>query len=264
MRLSLALVVVLSLCIVVGVRAMGTEKVVAKQLELNLGGGVKLKLVLIPAGTFEMGSVDGAGDERPVHEVTIAKAFYVGVTEVTQAQYQAVMGSNPSYSKGPQLPVEQVSWHDAVEFCERLSQKIGKRVRLPSEAQWEYACRAGGLEALSYFDEAAQLGPYSWDASNSGGESQLVETKAPNAWGLYDMHGNVWEWCLDHWNKSYTLAPCDGSAWTTGDASKRVIRGGSWYSDASACRSSHRHSIVARGRNLNRGFRVVVSLSQTP
>jgi formylglycine-generating enzyme required for sulfatase activity len=187
------------------------------------------EMVVLPAGSFEMGSYDDA-DSRPVHRVNIA-GFLLGKTEVTQGQWRAVMGSNPSSfsSCGDDCPVERVSWDDAKHFAQRLSQKTGNQYRLPSEAEWEYAARAGSSTKWSFGDVEYQIGDYAWFGANSQYKTQRVEQKRPNAFGLFDMHGNVWEWVEDCWHGSYSGAPTDGSAWTTGCNGKgRVLRGGSW------------------------------------
>jgi formylglycine-generating enzyme required for sulfatase activity len=198
---------------------------------LDLGNSVTMKLVLIRAGKFMMGSPDSEqgrkDNEGPQHEVVITRPFYMGVTEVTQAQYEAVMGTNPSQFKGPTNPVEMVTWNDAVEFCRKLSEKTRKAVRLPTEAEWEYACRAGTKTRFSFGDSDSMLGDYAWCGSNSGGKTNPVGRKKPNPWGLYDMHGNVWEWCAD-WYGSYSSgASTDPQG--PGSGGQRVLRGGSWY-----------------------------------
>jgi formylglycine-generating enzyme required for sulfatase activity len=190
-----------------------------------------MKLVLIRPGKFMMGSPDSEqgrkGNEGPQHEVTISKPFYIGVTEVTQAQYEAVMGTNPSKFKGPTNPVEMVTWEDASNFCRRLSEKTGKAVRLPTEAEWEYACRAGSKTRFSFGDSDSILGDYAWYGSNSGGMTHPVSQKKPNPWGLYDMHGNVWEWCAD-WRGPYSSeASTDPQG--AGSGGTRVLRGGAWH-----------------------------------
>jgi hypothetical protein len=170
----------------------------------------------------------------------------MGKFEVTQEQYRAVMGTNPSYFTGDMnLPVEEVSWEDAVAFCQALSTRVGRTIRLPSEAEWEYACKAGGGDTKYYFgNDDAQMGNYMWYEYNSGGTTHVVGGKLPNSWGLYDMSGNVWEWCQDWWHSDYTGAPSDGMAWTTGgDSLARIFRGGSWNGfDAFGycCRSASR------------------------
>jgi formylglycine-generating enzyme required for sulfatase activity len=223
-----------------------------KEVALDLGNNVTLKLVLIPAGTFMMGSPenekDRDNDEGPQHEVTISKAFYMGVTEVTQEQYEAVTGRNPSNFKGAKNPVEQVSWDDAVEFCRKLSTKTGNTVRLPTEAQWEYACRAGTKtpfntgETIST-DEANYDGNYTYGTGKKGEyreKTVAVGSFKPNAWGLYDMHGNVWEWCFDAYKRYAEGRAADPKI--DGDGKEfRVLRGGSWLNLPRLCRSAHRH-----------------------
>jgi formylglycine-generating enzyme required for sulfatase activity len=207
-----------------------------------LGNAVTMKLALIPAGKFMMGSPDSeqgrdskegpqrVGNEGPQHEVVITKPFYMGATEVTQAQYEAVMGTNPSKFKGPMNPVEMVSWHEAVEFCRRLSEKTGKTFRLPTEAEWEYASRVGSKTRFSFGDSDSTLGDYAWYKSNSGGKTHLVGRKKPNAWGLYDMHGNVAEWCAD-WYGSYSSGSSTDPQ-GAGSGRSRVVRGGAWFNVA--------------------------------
>jgi formylglycine-generating enzyme required for sulfatase activity len=232
-------------------------------IRFDLGGGVTMKCVLIPAGEFVMGSPDsehGRGDkEGPRHEVTICKPFYMGVTEVTQAQYEAVMGENPSKFKGATNPVDMVSWNDATEFCKKLSEKTCQTVRLPTEAEWEYACRAGTQTQFSFGDDPSALGDYDWWFGNSGATTHPVGQKKPNSWGLYDMHGNGWEWCAD-WYGDYPKRPVtDPQGPASG--SFRVLRGGAWYGNPSSCRSARRFSITPDGRDINCGFRVAVSVS---
>ena len=171
------------------------------ELTVGLGGGVTMKMVLIRPGKFMMGSpVPGdmaAWDGGLAHEVTLTKPYYLGATEVTQAQYQAVMGTNPSYFKGPANPVEQVSWNEAAEFCKKLSEKTRQTFRLPTEAEWEYACRAGSKTTYFFGDKPADLNEYAWYSYGGKNVSHPVGQKKPNAWGLYDMYGNVMELCAD-------------------------------------------------------------------
>jgi formylglycine-generating enzyme required for sulfatase activity/tRNA A-37 threonylcarbamoyl transferase component Bud32 len=216
--------------------------------------GVGMEMVLVPAGRFKMGSTNGQESEKPVHDVTISQPFYMGKYEVTQAQWKAVMGSNPSNSKGDNLPVEHVSWDDVIAFIVRLNaQKDGYSYRLPSEAEWEYACRAGTTR-----EYAGDLDSMAWYDKNSDNKTRDVGTKLPNAFGLFDMHGNVWEWCQDWYHDSYNGAPADGSAWQSGGEQKdRVLRGGSWNVDASVLRSAARVRNTPDVRFNNLGFRVV-------
>jgi len=222
--------------------------------EIDLGGGVTMRLVFIPAGKFMM------GEEEDQHEVTISKPFYVGVTEVTQAQYEAVMGTNPSDFKGATNPVETVSWNDATEFCKKLPEKTRQTVRLPTEAEWEYACRAGSKTGFSFGDADEGLGDYAWYGANGGRTTHPVGQKKPNAWGLFDMHGNVWEWCAD-WYGDY---PKGAATDPQGPASGRFkfLRGGAWHSSPSHCRSASRDCDSPDYRYaIPSGFRVVVSVS---
>ena len=235
----------------------------AKELTLDLGNKVTMKLVQITAGKFMMGSPDGekdrSKDESPQREVTISKPFYMGVYEVTQEQYEQVMGTNPSNFKGATNPVEQVSWYDAVEFCRKLSQKTGKTVRLPTEAQWEYACRAGSGTRFSFDDEDTDLSSYAWYSGNSGNTTHAVGQKKPNAFGLYDMHGNVWEWCADWYVGSYANAN-NTDPTGPGSGSRRVLRGGCWCHNPNRCRSAYRSRITPDGQYSFLGFRISVDL----
>jgi formylglycine-generating enzyme required for sulfatase activity len=184
-------------------------------------------MVLIPAGTFMMGS-NKSDAEKPVHEVTFQEGFYMGKYEVTQAQYRAVTGTNPSANKGcDECPVEVVGWNDVQGFIRRLNGMRGRfTYKLPSEAEWEYACRAGTTG-----DYAGNLDAMAWYGKNSGNKTHPVGQKQPNALGLYDMQGNVWEWCQDWYHDGYSGAPTDGSAWMGGgDPGNRVIRGGAMLS----------------------------------
>ncbi|MBE3097052.1 MAG: SUMF1/EgtB/PvdO family nonheme iron enzyme [Planctomycetes bacterium] len=231
-------------------------------LTLDLGKGVTMKLVLIRPGKFVMGSPDSekgrASDEGPQHEVTISKPFHMGATEVTQAQYEAVMGTNPSKFKGPTNPVEMVSWEEAAEFCRRLSEKTRKTFRLPTEAEWEYAYRAGSKTRFPFGDSESALGDYAWYGSNSGGKTNPVAQKKPNAWGLCDMHGNVWEWCAD-WFGSYSSgASTDPQG--AGSGGLRVVRSGSWRNgDAERFRCAYRTNFAPVRRSEDCGFRCAMT-----
>jgi len=233
-------------------------------ITLDLGQGVTMEMIYIKPGRFTMGSPAseaGRGNDETQHGVTITKGFYLGKYEVTQAQYQAVTGANPSTWKEPNRPVECVSWNDATEFCNRLSQRVGKQVRLPTEAEWEYACRAGSTTRFCFGDSDGGLGEYAWFSSNSGGQTHAVGGRTPNAWGLYDMHGNVWEWCSD-WHGNYGGDATDPTGPASGRA--RALRGGSWDNGPQNCRSANRNRNEPANRNDNNGFRVAVSLSPAP
>ena len=209
---------------------------------MDLGGGVKLEMVLIPAGEFLMGTPGDSARERQ-HRVRITRPFYLGKFLVTQEQWETVMGSNPSYSiKGPQNPVVGVSWDDCQQFFDKLNAKSGSgrgTFQLPTEAQWEYACRAGSTTEYCFGDDEARLGEYAWYFNNSGDKTHPVGEKKPNAWGLYDMHGNVWEWCQDWYGAYGTEAVTDPTGPATG--SSRVFRGGGWNEPARFCRSANRY-----------------------
>ena len=229
----------------------------ARQFVEDLGNGVRLEMVEIPGGEFWMGSPDGEGNdsERPQHKVTVP-SFYLGKYPVTQEQWQVVIGSNPSKFQGVKRPVEQVSWDDAVEFCRKLSLKMGRIYRLPSEAEWEYACRAGTTTPF-HFGATLTAEIANYDAKNtyaSGPKGEYRERTTdvgsfpPNAFGLHDMHGNVQEWCADNRYNNYEGVPVDGSAWidkkiNDSDNDKKVtkvLRGGSWVDRPSHCYSAYR------------------------
>ena len=225
-----------------GLRAKTAALPWGKTGTIDLGGGVQMELVFVRPGSFMMGSDAGSSDEKPVHKVTLAKPFYLGKFEVTQEQWQAVMGSNPSNFKGPKLPVENVSWNDCQSFLTKLQEKTGRKFALPTEAQWEYACRAGTTTRYSFGDSDASLAEYGWFSSNSGSTTHPVGERKPNPWGLYDMHGNVWEWCADWFASSYPSGDAtDPQGALSG--SSRVLRGGAWIGSAVALRSSFRSDL---------------------
>ena len=211
------------------------------------------EMVVIPAGSFNMGSNDYA-PEKPVHHVTFAHAFAIGKTEVTQGQWAAVMGHNPAYSpQGPNFPVQGVSWRDAQDFIKKLNQKTGKQYRLPSEAEWEYTCRAGGAHKYCGSDDGESV---AWYDANSNNRHHPVAQNKANAFGLYDMSGNVSEWVEDRYHENYEGAPTDGGVWADNDA-ERVYRGGSFAQDTSALRATDRLSKEPGERDRSRGFRLV-------
>ena len=231
----------------------------------DLGNNLFLEIVAIPEGTFLMGSSleEGYKHEKPQHEVTIPP-FYMGKYPITQAQWEKIanlpkinldLNPKPSHFPGTNLPVEKVSWFDAQEFCARLGEYTGKMYRLPSEAEWEYACRANTTTPF-YF--GATITTDLVNHHNKYGQTTDVGKFTPNDFGLYDMHGNVWEWCEDAWHKDYTNAPNDGSSWISDD-NKRTLRGGSWSQDPENCRCAYRNYIVAGANNYGSGFRVACS-----
>ncbi|MBK1989396.1 formylglycine-generating enzyme family protein [Sphaerospermopsis aphanizomenoides BCCUSP55] len=256
----------------------------------KLDENVTLDMVYIPAGTFLMGSPENEPkrykDESPQHQVTV-QPFGMGIYPVTQAQWKAVVSKcsqvnrelnpDPSYFKGNNLPVESISWYDAVEFCERLSRLTGKKYRLPSEAEWEYACRAGTTTPFHFgetiTDKLANYNAtYTYDEEPKGEYRQKttpVGSFTANAFGLYDMHGNVWEWCCDHWHDDHNDAPNDSSAWLKrnndedGNDSRRVLRGGSWSTYPRDCRSAFRGNYGPDDWDNAYGFRLVVSGART-
>jgi formylglycine-generating enzyme required for sulfatase activity len=231
-------------------------------LTTYISPGVEMAFVWIPAGSFQMGSIESEQgrfpDEGPAHEVSISAGFWLGKYEVTQAQWQGVMGSNPSRFTGDsRRPVEQVSWDDVQGLLQKVNGSGGSGYRLPSEAQWEYACRAGTRTRYSFGDGDGQLGDRAWYDGNAGATTHLVGQKRPNAWGLYDMHGNVLEWCADDWHDRYSGAPTDGRSWDDSPrADWRVLRGGCWYNSASFCRSAGRGGYDPSLRGSGRGFRL--------
>ena len=210
-----------------------------------------LEMVKIPAGSFMMGSNNGEDEEKPVHKVIISRDFWMGKYEVTQAQWKALMGNNPSYLKGDDLPVEEVNWGDVKDFIRKLnSLQNDYEYRLPTEAEWEYAARAGTTG-----DYAGNLDSMAWYDANSGGKTHPVGQKSPNAWDLYDMHGNVWEWVQD-WYGSYPSGTVtDPTGATSG--SYRVSRGGSWAGGAVRLRSAYRYYSPPSIGYYGVGFRVV-------
>ena len=249
---------------------------------LEVGDAIPLHMVLISRGSFLMGSPEDEPEreerEGPQHEVTVP-AFFMGRYPVTQAQWRAVVAmpevhrrlelAHPSQFNGDNHPVEQVSWHDAVEFCDRLTQHTQRPYRLPTEAEWEYACRAG-TQSPFYFGGTVTSEVANYDANYTYADGPKgrypAQTTAvdhygvANAFGLSDMHGNVWEWCQDYWHKNYAGAPSDGSAWmTNGDSTMRILRGGSWYNAPSYFRSAKRLKMVPEYRYQDIGFRVACS-----
>lgn len=230
----------------------------AVRVSLPSGGTVDLDMINLPGGAFQMGSEKGAETEKPVHSVTV-KPFAIGKFEVTQAQWEQVMsGSNPSANKsGKDLPVENVSWTDVQSFLRRL----GNGYRLPTEAEWEYAARAGATTEFYFGDDASKSGDYCWFNGNSGDKTHPIGTKPANKFGLFDMYGNVFEWCEDDWHQTYEGAPTDGSAWIASPReSLRVLRGGSYSADEVSARSADRARNESGYRAADIGFRLAKSL----
>ncbi|MFN0112976.1 MAG: SUMF1/EgtB/PvdO family nonheme iron enzyme [Blastocatellia bacterium] len=226
-----------------------------KNFAVALAKGVNIEMVNLPGGEFTMGG-DSFGDEKPRHQVRVSP-FAIGKYQVTQAQWQAVMGGNPSRFKGDNLPVEKVSYEDIQGFLK----KLGNGFRLPTEAEWEYAARAGSNAEYCFGDDEKLLGEYAWFNGNSGSKTHSVGEKKPNQFGLYDMHGNVWEWCSDWYGSGY-YAECQWQGVMTDPGgpsagSGRVIRGGGWADDAVSCRSARRRDGAPVGRGGNLGFRLV-------
>jgi formylglycine-generating enzyme required for sulfatase activity len=242
-----------------------------QQFTEDLSSGTLLELVELLAGAFLMGSPLGTGyeDERPQHRVAVAP-FWMSRYLITQAQWQSVMGRHAGRFSGLQRPVENVSWHEANRFCERLSRRTGRHYRLPSEAQWEYACRAGTNTPFAFgstltTDLANYNGEFTFRAEPKGVYRHVttdVDSFPPNAFGLCDMHGNLWEWCADPWHDSYQGAPTGDAAWQSGgDPAYRVVRGGSWHDTPDVCRSAVRLKLNAAEGDEMTGFRVVLPAS---
>jgi len=247
----------------------------AKEISLDLGGGEKLEMVLIPAGSFMMGAARGERDEYPVHKVNITKPFYLAKYELTQQQWAVVMGAKaPGKFQDPKHPVESLARLHVAAFFKRLNEKLGGKsfvgrhpldlagtpgiYRLPTEAQWEYACRAGSNTNYSFGDDEKLLGQYAWFYGNSEGTTHPVGRKKPNRWGLYDMHGNVWEMCRDEYFADYyAISPTD---YPPGPRATHrrvgVVRGGAWNYSAKGCRSTDRGYFIMNLRSDGLGFRV--------
>ena len=244
------------------------EKLVGENISFKVEGdvgrftvnGVSFEMVRVEGGTFRMGATseqknDADSDEKPVHSVTLS-SYYIGKTEVTQALWQAVMGSNPSNFKGADLPVECVSWDDCQEFIRKLNSMTGQNFRLPTEAEWEFACRGGNNSRGYKYSGSNNLGSVAWCSGNSGGKTHPVATKSPNELGIYDMSGNVWEWCAD-WYGGYSSSAQTNPKGPYG-GSVRVDRGGSWGSNVWYCRSSNRDWDYPAYRGRSLGLRLAL------
>ncbi len=246
-----------------------------EDFSVSLSAGVSLDMIWIGPGTFMMGSPEdelGRQDNETQHEVTLTKGYWLGKYEITQAQYEAVMGTNPSEFKGADRPVEKVNWFDAIDFCielETVEKAVGRlpegyEYTLPTETQWEYACRAGTTNSLnsgknlSDAEECLEMDEVGWYMSNSGNMTHPVGQKKPNAWGLYDMHGNVFEWCLDGYEDYAIMPEIDPPIRAGGMESSRIVRGGSWLDRACESRSASRSCDLSGSENRGGGFRVAL------
>lgn len=230
--------------------------------------GISMTMVWVEGGSFDMGSNSGYDDERPVHRVTLA-GYWIGATEVTQAQWESVMGTDirqqrdkvgsiwSIYGEGSNYPMYYVSYDEAKEFCRRLSERTGRSYTLPTEAQWEYAARGGrdGVRDNYTYSGSNSIGSVAWYDGNSGDSTNPVGRKSPNQLGLYDMSGNLWEWCLDYYGSYSSSSQTNPTGPSSGGS--RVLRGGSWYVNESCCRVSYRFDFNPSFRDFNYGFRVV-------
>jgi formylglycine-generating enzyme required for sulfatase activity len=240
---------------------------------ITLPGGIAMEFVRIHLGSFLMGSEDAefgrAADEGPRRKVRISRPFFLGRFEVTQAQWKAVMGNNPSAFRlqphADRLPADMITWNDAMDFVSKINQLGIGRFRLPTEAEWEYACRAGTTTPYYWGNDRSQatLSKYAWGYSRAEGKSHPVGTLLPNAWGLYDMTGNVWEWCSDWFQPYDSSDTLDPGGLETGE--RKIYRGGSWYNEPEALRSANRHGHAPKGNGgLNAGFRLVMEIENKP
>ena len=230
-------------------------------ISIPVKDGISIDMVRVEAGTFTMGATsemkDPWDDEKPAHQVTLTNDYYIGKYEVTQALWQAVMGNNPSNFKGDNLPVENVSWKDCQKFLSKLNNTTGKSFRLPTEAEWEYAARGGKKSRGYQYNGSNNLSDVAWYDDNSGKKTHAVGTKQPNELGIYDMSGNVWEWCQDRYGKYSSSSQVNPTGANSG--SYRVLRGGSWCSSARVCRSSYRYGSTPGNRDGNLGLRLILS-----
>ncbi len=249
-----ALICIMFLVSMIGCTPVVVEKDISGDDIDIVTNSIGMKLKLIEAGEFMMGSEKGYKWEKPVHKVKITRPFYIGVYEVTQAQYEKIMGNNPSEFKGPNRPVDTVTWNDAVLFCEKLSEKEGVEYRLPTEAEWEYACRAG--TRTKYYWGNKMDGKYAWYKTNSEKRTHDVGQKKPNTWGLYDMIGNVGEWCSDWYDGDYYSSSPSSNPRGPAGGKYRVCRGGSWGISARYCRLAIRHLSAPALASYVDGFRI--------
>ena len=229
--------------------------VVLKKSETN----DDIKMVFVQGGTFKMGSDDGEASEKPIHNVTLS-SYYIGKYEVTQKQWRDIMGTDPSNFKNcDDCPVENVSWNDVQEFLEKLNQKIGKKYRLPTEAEWEYAARGGNKSKGYTYAGSNNIENVAWHSTNSGYKTHEIAKKQENEIGLYDMSGNVWEWCSDWYGRSYYENTLENNPTGASSGSSHVLRGGSWAGYPTLCRVARRYYDVPNDRDMDLGFRVALS-----
>ncbi|WP_028550729.1 formylglycine-generating enzyme family protein [Paenibacillus sp. UNC451MF] len=230
-----------------------------KAVSIDIGHGINMELVLINPGLLTMGSslITGEGDEAPEHKVTITKPFYLGKYEVTQEQWEELMEANPSKFKGDKRPVDTVSWDDSQLFLKKLQDKTGSKFTMPTEARWEFAARAGTSTRWDFGNDESILGDYAWFQDNANAATHPVGQKKPNAWGLYDMYGNVQEWCNDWYATPYPKGDVsDPQGPNSGDS--RVLRGGAWGDDPSMVRSAYRNASGTDAKTPGIGVRVVM------
>lgn len=239
---------------------LAEKPLINKRLESTYVNAIGMTFVLIEPDKFMMGSNRGYGDTEPVHEVEIKEPFYLGKFLVTQAQWEAVMGDNPSFFRGPRFPVESISWNETQDFLEKIT-NANEKYRLPTEAEWEYACRAGSTTEYSFGDDPDLISEYGWHKGNSPYETKPVGQLKPNSWGLYDMHGNVWEWVYDWYGKDYYSESPSTDPQGPETGSFRVIRGGAWKNNAGILRSATRSNDSPDDSFKHLGFRAVKIVS---
>ena len=241
---------------IINYMATGIDPEAAKTKTYTVNG-VQFQMVSVEGGTFQMGSETGDGDEKPVHEVKL-NGFSIGQTEVTQELWEAVMGTNPSNWKGLKLPVENVTWNDCQTFITKLNSLTGQQFRLPTEAEWEYAARGGNQSKGYTYSGSNNLEDVAWYTSNSGSKTHDVATKAPNELGIYDMSGNVWEWCQDWYGSSYYSSSLINNPTGPSSGSYRVSRGGGWVNTATSCRCANRDGNSPGDSGTDLGFRLAL------
>lgn len=264
MKQKLAVLSILTLCLW-SINTFSAESCPATGNQWKVPG-LGMEFVYVAPGSFMMGSNDGDYDEKPVHQVTFSNGYWIGKYEVTQNEYQSITGNNPGKFKGRNNPVESVSWNDAMRFCRKLTEQeraagrlpSGYEYRLPTEAQWEFAARGGTVGKGYKFSGGDNPASLAWYRDNSNISTHEVGTMAANELGIYDMSGNVWEWCLDDWHKDYKGAPADGSRWGDGSGEYRVNRGGGWSTGIKSCRSALRFACKPSYTDFFLGFRVAL------